>query len=95
MLLKVDAPIIPREVCKNWYRNSTYSAVNNDMICAGAVGGGRGSCFGDSGGPLVDARTRDLIGVVSWGDDICAGPETPGVYARVDSLRSWIIKYLD
>ncbi|KAH6695456.1 trypsin [Plectosphaerella plurivora] len=92
MLLKVDVPIIARDTCKFWYRNSTYSSVNNDMVCAGAVGGGRGSCFGDSGGPLVDASTGNLIGVVSWGDDICAGPETPGVYARVDTLRSWILQ---
>jgi trypsin len=51
--------------------------------------------MGDSGGPLVDTRTRDLIGVVSWGDAICAGPESPGVYMRVDTVRSWIMKYLD
>ncbi|MEQ1874935.1 MAG: trypsin-like serine protease, partial [Ilumatobacteraceae bacterium] len=57
--------------------------------CAG--GTGADSCYGDSGGPLVvmaaDGTAR-LVGVVSWG--IECGGASPGVYADVAGLNSWI-----
>lgn len=44
------------------------------------------------GGPLVSFRNDNepiLIGVVSWGRG-CGQPKSPGVYARVTAVRSWI-----
>lgn len=57
------------------------------MICTGYRSGGKDSCSGDSGGPLV--INNKLVGIVSWGLS-CAEPNRPGVYTRVDALRSWI-----
>ena len=50
----------------------------------------------DSGGPLVcrtELRQRrwHLVGAVSWGADCSHHKETPGVYAGIVNLRSWIV----
>ena len=73
----------------------------NTMVCAGTLStlgttNGVDSCFGDSGGPLLGIyRGRYYhIGVVSWGYG-CASPVTPGVYAEVAKVRSWILNNLD
>lgn len=95
LLMKVEVPILARDTCKLWHANlSQIVNVTNDMVCAGLAEGGRDSCFGDSGGPLIDSRSRNLIGIVSWGGLICAAVEQPGVYTRIDSLLSWINKFL-
>lgn len=43
--------------------------------------------MGDSGGPLT--ANGALIGVVSWGIPCARGH--PDMYARVDTLRPWIV----
>lgn len=77
---------------------SDFGLISDDMICAGAKGGGVDSCQGDSGGPLTyfNASTGStyIIGVVSWGIG-CALPGQYGVYARVTSALSWISKLSD
>jgi trypsin len=57
-----------------------------------ALGKGTDSCQGDSGGPLVVQRQGSplLVGVVSYGGEKCADPNSPGVYARVASFSDWI-----
>ena len=59
-----------------------------DMLGAGPLDGGAGSCYGDSGGPLLvgDGAGRRQIGVVSWGGG-CAVDHAPTVYARVGEGR--------
>ena len=59
------------------------------MVCAGVAAGGKDSCQGDSGGPLINSSTRQLVGIVSWGDG-CAQAGKPGVYSRVGTLLSFI-----
>jgi len=64
--------------------------VKEDMVCAGVLEGGKGSCNGDSGGPLVVKNEVDnngaatLVGVVSWGLSVgCAFPNAPSVFSDV------------
>lgn len=64
------------------------------MLCAGSANGKIDSCQGDSGGPLVTrgrARTRVLVGVVSFGYE-CGSKNYPGVYVRVSTYAKWIKK---
>ncbi|XP_047098538.1 trypsin 5G1-like [Schistocerca piceifrons] len=48
--------------------------------------GGIAACKRDSGDPLVSGSTQ--VGIVSWGSSRCEA--TPGVFANVGNLRSWI-----
>jgi secreted trypsin-like serine protease len=65
-----------------------------DMLGAGPLDGGAGSCYGDSGGPLMvgDGAGRRQVGIVSWGGG-CAVDHAPTVYARVGEGR--IRSFLD
>lgn len=51
------------------------------------------ACVGDSGGPLYCYRskenTRELVGIVSFGVNICS-PSHAGVYTRVSAYQKWI-----
>ena len=88
VLRGVILPIVNQEYCNNLYNGR----ITDQMICAGFDEGGKDSCQNDSGGPLsikTEDNTARLIGVVSFGNG-CAQPKSPGVYARVSSIRSWI-----
>jgi trypsin len=90
-LMKVEVPLVSQSVCAKMYGNSM--AVTDSMICAGFVEGGKDSCQGDSGGPLLVKDSSGgwlLAGVVSWGAG-CARPNFPGVYAKVNSAKDWIL----
>ncbi|MFM9136151.1 MAG: S1 family peptidase, partial [bacterium] len=64
------------------------------MLCADGVRNGRpvDACVGDSGGPLVGGTGdgRRLVGVVSWGIEVCGSPRGPGVYARVSAYNEFL-----
>jgi secreted trypsin-like serine protease len=71
-----------------WYWGSSY--VSYDMLAAGHDD--KGTCFGDSGGPIIKKVNRDgkkvhiQIGITSWGrGDTCKAPDSPEVYAEVNS----------
>ena len=64
------------------------------MLCADGVRGGRpvDACVGDSGGPLVGGTGdgRRLVGVVSWGLEVCGSRQGPGVYTRVSAYTEFL-----
>ncbi|KAM8946303.1 chymotrypsinogen A-like isoform 1-T1 [Pelodytes ibericus] len=84
-LQQVVLPLLSNTECKKYWGNK----ISDVMICAGADGAS--SCMGDSGGPLVcqEGNAWSLVGVVSWGSSTCSS-SSPGVYARVTELRSFI-----
>ncbi|KAK7071251.1 hypothetical protein SK128_005902 [Halocaridina rubra] len=95
-LHKVILPIVSEEVCKTMYSGNPSLEIDNTMICAGVMEGGKDTCQGDSGGPLVciENGIQYLGGIVSGGIG-CARPGFLGVYARVSFFVDWIENYLD
>ncbi|NOX29844.1 MAG: trypsin-like serine protease [Actinobacteria bacterium] len=82
-LLEATVPLVSDAACAFLGIDAATEA------CAG--GTGTDSCYGDSGGPLTiigTDGTPKLAGVVSWGEE-CGGA-TPGVYADVPGLTSFI-----
>jgi secreted trypsin-like serine protease len=78
-------------------RRAYGSFDSNLSICAGTPDVGRpDSCQGDSGGPLVGSGADGLrlVGIVSFGGDVCGDPESPGAYTRVSSEASFIAEQL-
>ena len=68
------------------------------MICAGTPDvGPPDSCNGDSGGPLVADGPLGprLVGVVSYGSEVCGDPAAPGAYTRVSAESAFIGAQLD
>ncbi|OCT84218.1 hypothetical protein XELAEV_18022360mg [Xenopus laevis] len=84
-LQQVALPLLSNTECQRYWGSKILST----MVCAGATGAS--SCMGDSGGPLVCQRNGAwvLAGIVSWGSSTCS-PSSPGVYALVSTLRSWM-----
>lgn len=95
VLMKVDLSLIPINECRAAYASfdpgtPAEELITENMVCAGHAPGGKDSCQGDSGGPLfVTSKTAELVGVVSWGIG-CALPNTPGVYAKLSNVESWV-----
>lgn len=94
-LQQLEVPLISRETCNCLYNIDAKPEephfIEEDMLCAGYVTGGKDACQGDSGGPLscpVEGLWY-LAGIVSWGD-ACGAPNRPGVYTLTSSYASWI-----
>ncbi|KAG8513569.1 LOW QUALITY PROTEIN: Polyserase-2, partial [Galemys pyrenaicus] len=94
-LQQLQVPLISRETCNCLYninaKPEEHHTIQQDMVCAGYVNGGKDACQGDSGGPLscfVEGHWY-LAGIVSWGD-ACGAPNRPGVYTMTSSYASWI-----
>lgn len=99
VLNEVDVPILGLNECRQRFRNASRASMargidNEAHICAGRDSKcGGGVCFGDSGGPLFMRHSDGSfvqVGITSYGDEQCANPQTPDVYARVATYEEWI-----
>jgi secreted trypsin-like serine protease len=86
ILQGVSLNYISNSDCDNYYGN--IGKIDDGMICAGYVEGGKDSCQGDSGGPMF--KGQELCGIVSWGAG-CAQASKPGVYASPVYYREWFV----
>ncbi|XP_017797454.1 PREDICTED: kallikrein-14 [Habropoda laboriosa] len=86
-LRRVHIPLIPTEKCPVKGVHTRWH------LCAGVPEGGLDSCQGDSGGPLLCDDIQ--VGIVSWGEKICALPQSPGVYCRLDLYLDWVNKTVE
>uniref|UniRef100_A0A3Q3M6F4 Peptidase S1 domain-containing protein n=1 Tax=Mastacembelus armatus TaxID=205130 RepID=A0A3Q3M6F4_9TELE len=91
-LQEVEVPVVGNRQCNCLLG---VGRVTDNMICAGALAGGKDSCQGDSGGPMVSKQGSIWIqsGIVSFGFG-CARPNLPGVYSRVSRYESWINSHI-
>lgn len=84
-------PIVNQQMCNEIYAN--IHDISENMMCAGTKKFGKLICRGDLGSPLVCANAKGTIkltGMVSWAEG-CIDAKYPGVYARVQAVRSWIM----
>ncbi|GMH35050.1 hypothetical protein BSKO_02918 [Bryopsis sp. KO-2023] len=85
-LLKVNVPLIPRDICDESIPElKKFGGLKQSMVCAGEVG--KDACSNDSGGPLLVGKS--VAGIVSFGYGGCGG-ESPGVYASVPQAKAWV-----
>ncbi|KAH8024323.1 hypothetical protein HPB51_022442 [Rhipicephalus microplus] len=92
VLREVSVPVYNNDVCYGPYARRFRINIRNWHLCAGALEGGRGSCYGDSGGPFQCKRADGswvLAGLVSFGSG-CAHRDYPDVYTRVTEYLDWI-----
>ena len=88
VLLRVDMQAMPNPVCQ---KRPGYGPqkIKDGVFCA--ANPKQSTCRGDSGGPVVLTNGKPLlVGIVSWGKEICAGDGNPSVYTRVDRYAQWI-----
>lgn len=100
-LQALQTRVVPNDDCADVFRKHKQALIDNRIICAGDVRGGRDSCQGDSGGPLMLPRNVNnslfqfyQIGIISYGFG-CAEPGYVGVYTRVTTFMDWINQNLN
>ncbi|MCO7223057.1 trypsin-like serine protease [Pleionea sp. CnH1-48] len=103
LLQEKSIQLMPNDRCKDDMRQALMShgysneaaqrhfALDNTMMCAGALNGGQSTCQGDSGGPLVIREQEHWyqVGMVSWGFS-CELDNVYSVFNRVPDYSQWI-----
>lgn len=92
-LQEVEAPITSNSSCNDRYAQfAGVRPIQSNMMCAGFLTEGRGSCSGDSGSALfVDVEDQRVVsGVVSFGFRQCELNRATQVYSRVTSFTDFI-----
>uniref|UniRef100_A0A1Y1LCA4 Peptidase S1 domain-containing protein n=3 Tax=Photinus pyralis TaxID=7054 RepID=A0A1Y1LCA4_PHOPY len=96
--MKVTLPVRSNLDCKDVYASRRVS-LSTQQLCVGGESG-KDSCKGDSGGPLMHLYTAPgeinwyIIGIVSFGPQICGLNGWPSVYTRVTEYVPWILQHL-
>ncbi|XP_062381591.1 serine protease 27-like [Sardina pilchardus] len=92
-LQEVKISVVENDVCRSLL--GSEADVTDDMMCAGALEGGKDTCMEDTGGPMVNYQNSRCIqsGVVSFGKG-CGRPGLPGVYSRVSGYEDWIKSHI-
>lgn len=92
-LQEVEAPITSNASCNSRYAQlAGIRPIEPNMMCAGFLTDGRGSCSGDSGSPLfvdIDGQ-RVVSGVVSFGFGQCEFNRATNAYARATAVTDFI-----
>ena len=91
-----SVPIVSQAVAQEVWGNYGL-AITEAMLPAGFASGGIDTCQGDSGGPLVVPDGEGgwrLAGITSFGEVICALPESYTIYTRISAFRSWILSHI-
>ncbi len=91
-LQQVELPVVSEEDCTT----SMGRMINENLLCAGYIEGGKDACHGDSGSPLMvpdGSGGWQLAGIVSFGIG-CARPTFYGVYTRVSQYHDWILSQI-
>jgi secreted trypsin-like serine protease len=94
VLQEAPLTVVGPSGCRKAYGNDFDTAL---MICAGTPDRGvPDSCSGDSGGPLVadGPQGARLVGVVSYGSEVCGDPDAPAAYTRVSAESAFIADQL-
>ncbi|XP_051925272.1 uncharacterized protein LOC127603210 [Hippocampus zosterae] len=91
-LQEVEVPVLGNRQCSCLIG---VDLVTDNIICAGFPEGKKDTCLGDSGGPMVSTQDGIWIqsGIIRVGSG-CAGPNDPGVNARVSRYQSWISSHV-
>jgi len=96
----LEVGLVYTKFCQDDYDNNGWT-IYDFNICSGVLDSsgqdvveGKGACYGDSGGPLLCenkvTNSWDLVGVTSFGNEVCAQWHKPTVYSRVTYFRHWI-----
>ena len=77
------------DVCQEIF--SSLTVLDSSQMCAGGDGV-HDACDGDSGGPLIVniAGRWKLVGLVSFGVQVCAMSGFPSVFTRLSQYKDWI-----
>lgn len=99
--MKVNLNIIPNGDCEKYFKREKDTGqlkhgINDQMLCAGELKGGKDTCQGDSGGPLQVVLAEpycmySIVGIVSFGK-FCGFANQPAIYTRVSKYIPWIEK---
>ncbi|XP_063223207.1 serine protease snake-like isoform X2 [Bacillus rossius redtenbacheri] len=106
-LMKVDLTLQPTLQCQKAFNITLTPSLRTtlpkgileeSMLCAGEMAGGKDTCQGDSGGPLQVPMDKhhcmySIVGVTSFGRS-CARPNQPAVYTRVSFYIQWIESFV-
>jgi trypsin len=87
-LNQVHLTVINSTICSKQIGEDTPEGMEQHEICGEAPG--KAFCQGDSGGPFISTRTKEQIGIVSYGSNPCNQENKPSVFTSVKDNMDFI-----